>query len=131
MSNIAHTEREPWLSHDPRVYLPHTARARVLQSEAFGRGFTAAGRVLARISSNAVRTIAGTMRRRATIKELSKLDDSLLVDIGIDRTQIPMVAQGLITRDSQRLRRFIPVAPCTSLHHGEPANDSTAPAIAA
>ena len=59
MRNIAYSEREPWLSHDPRVYLMYTARARELQSETIARGFGAAGRFLARTATAAIRSIIG------------------------------------------------------------------------
>lgn len=131
MSNIACREREPWLSHDPRVYLMYTARARQLQSEAIGRAFGMTGRFLARIGSNAFRSIAGAIRRRRTVSELSRLDDHLLADIGIDREQIPMVAQGLIGPSGARPRRSVPAAPCSPGHHGDAANDTKTPPIAA
>ncbi|MCY4467993.1 MAG: DUF1127 domain-containing protein [Thiotrichales bacterium] len=131
MSNIAYPEREPWLSHDPRVYLMYTARARELQSETIARGFGAAGRILARAGTAAIRSIVGTLRKRRTIVELSRLDDHLLADIGIDREQIPMIAQGLIAPSNAAPRRTVPGTPCPIEYRGDAANDPKTPSIAA
>ena len=131
MSNIAYPEREPWLSHDPRVYLMYTARARQLQSETIGRAFGAAGRFLARTGTDAIRSVAGTLRKRRTIAELSRLDDHLLADIGIAREQIPMIAEGLIAASNEAPRRTVPAAPCPAEYRGDAANDSQAPSAAA
>ena len=131
MRNIASTEREPWLSHDPRVYLMYTARARELQAEAIGRALGTAGRFLARNGSKALRGIAGAIRKRRTIAELSRLDDHLLADIGIDRGQIPMIAQGLIAPSGAAPRRSIPAAPCPPEFRGDAANDTKTPSVAA
>ena len=131
MSNIAYPEREPWLSHDPRVYLMYTARARELQSETIGRAFGAAGRFLARTGTDAIRSVAGALRKRRTIAELSRLDDRLLADIGIDREQIPMIAEGLIAASTEAPRRTVPAAPCPAEYRGNAANDSEAPSAAA
>ena len=135
MSNIAYQEayqeQEPWLSHDPRVYLMHTARARRLQSEALARAAGAVGRILARGGSGAYRWIAGAIRGRRTIAELSRLDDHTLADIGIDRAQIPMIARGLIAPSGEAPRRAIPAAPCPAQYRGAAANDTPPPSIAA
>ena len=131
MSNITYPEREPWPSHDSRVYLMYTARARQLQSEAIGRAFGAAGRFLARNVSGACRRIVDTIRKRRTIAELSRLDDHMLADIGIDREQIPMIAQGLIAPSGDAPRRTIPAAPCPPEYTGGAANDTKPPSAAA
>ena len=131
MSDTACTEREPWLSHDPRVYLTHTARARQLQSEAFARAFGTTGRFLARNGSSALRWIAGAIRRRRTIGELSRLDDHQLADIGIDRAQIPMIAQGLIGPSGAAPRWSIAAAPCPPELRGDAANETKTPSVAA
>ncbi|MDD9983927.1 MAG: DUF1127 domain-containing protein [Gammaproteobacteria bacterium] len=131
MINIPCTEREPWLSHDPRVYLMYTARARELQSEAIGRAFRTAGRFLARTGSNAFRWFTGAIRKRQTIATLSRLDDHMLADIGIDRRQIPMIAQGLIGPSGAAPRRSIPAAPCPPALRGDAANDTKTPSVAA
>ena len=131
MSNTACTEREPWLSHDPRVYLTYTARARELQSEALGRAFRTAGRFLARNGSSAFRRIGDAIRRRRTISELSRLDDHQLADIGIGREQIPLIAQGLIGPSGAAPRRSIPAAPCPPALRGNAANDTKPSSVAA
>ena len=131
MSNIAYPEREPWLSHDPRVYLMYTARARELQSETIARGLGAAGRFLARTATAAIRSIIGTLRKRRTMAELSRLDDHLLADIGIDRAQIPMIAQGLIAPSNAAPRRTVRAAPGPTQYRGGAANDSDTPSVAA
>ena len=96
MKTIAYEEYEPWLAQDPRVYLMYTARARELQSEAIGNALGTAGRFLAGTAAGANRRIADSARKRQTIAQLSRLDDHMLADIGIDREHIPMIAQGLI-----------------------------------
>lgn len=131
MSNITYPEREPWLAHDPRVYLMYTARARELQTEAIGHALAAAGRFLARTASNAFRWFADTIRKRRTIAELSRLDDNMLADIGINREQIPMIAQGLIAPSGEAPRRTILNAPCPPEYRGDAANDTKAPPVAA
>ena len=131
MSNIAYPEREPWLSHDPRVYLMYTARARELQSETIVRGLGAAGRFLARTATAAIRSIVATLRKRRTMAELSRLDDHLLADIGIDRAQIPMIAQGVIAPSNAAPRRTVHAAPCPTEYRGDAANDPKTPLVAA
>ena len=126
MNKIPYREDDPWLSHDPRVYLMHVARARELQSEAIGRAFGTAGRAVARIAYRAYRGIADAVRKRRTIAELSRLDDHLLADIGVDRAQIPTIAQGLIAPSGDAPRRLIPAAPCPPELRGEAANDTNA-----
>ena len=131
MSNIACHEREARLAHDPRAYLMYTARARKLQSEAIGRGLAAAVHFPVRIGSNAYRWITGAIRKRQTIAKLSQLDDHVLADIGIDRIQIPMIAQGLIAPSGDAPRRTIPTAPCPPEYRSDAANDARPPSIAA
>ena len=131
MNNIAYPEHEPWIAQDPRVYLMHTARARELQSEAFGRALGAAGRFIARNATNALRRTADAVRRRRTMTALSRLDDHLLADIGIDREQIPAIAQGAIAPSGAIPRRTIAAAACPTQYRGDAANDTKPPAIAA
>ena len=131
MSNVAYQEHDPWLAHDPRIYLMHTARARRLQSKAVARAAGAVGRLLARGGSGAYRWIAGAIRRRRTIAELSRLDDHMLADVGIDRAQIPMIAQGLIAPSGEAPRRAVPFAPCPARYRGAAVNDTLPPSIAA
>ena len=131
MKVIASDESEPWLAHDPRVFAMYTARARRLQSEALGRMLGAAGRLLARSVARSVRRIATAIRKRQTIRELSRLDDHLLADIGIAREQIPMIGEGLIARSGEVPRRAIPAAPCPPRYRGDAANDARPPSMAA
>ena len=48
-----------------------------------------------------VRRLRHWRARRVAIRQLSKLDDRLLRDIGIDRSQLPIVVGGLL-RESER-----------------------------
>ena len=131
MNNSAYPEREPWLAHDPRVYLMYTARARQLQAEAIGRALGAAGRFVARGATNAYRRMADAVRKRRTMTALSRLDDHLLADIGIDRAQIPVIAQGVIAPSGATPRRTIAAAACPAEYRGDAANDMKPPAVAA
>ena len=131
MSNIAYREDDPWLSHDPRVYLMYAARARELQSEAIGRAIGAAGRFVAGTAVGAYRRMVETIRRGRTIAALSRLDDHLLADIGIDREQIPLIAQGLLAPSGSVPRRNVAGAPCPSEYRADAANDSKPRSIAA
>ena len=131
MNNIAYPEHEPWIAQDPRVYLMHTARARQLQSEAFGRALGAAGRFVARSATGALRRMADSIRKRRTMTALSRLDDHLLADIGIDREQIPVIAQGAIAPSGATPRRTIAAATCPTRYRGDAANDMRTPSVAA
>lgn len=131
MNDVVSHEREPRLAHDPREYLGHAARARELQAQAIGHTLVATGRFLARSGSGLRRRITGALRKRRTIAELSRLDDHALADIGIDRAQIPMIAQGLIAPSGESPRRIISAAPCPPVYHGDAANETrTTPAAA-
>ena len=71
------------------------------------------------------------LRTRRTIAELTRLDDHLLCDIGIDRERIPMIAQGSFIASGEAPRRDIPAAPCPREYLREAANDSRPLAAAA
>ena len=132
MNHITDHERKLWLAHDPRVYyLLYGVRARRLQSEAIGHALGAAGRFLARTGGSVYRRIADALRKRRTIAQLARLDDHLLSDIGIDRDQIPMIAQGLIAPSGEAPRRMIPAAPSPPEYRGDAANDAKPPVLAA
>ena len=131
MNDTTRHERETPLAFDPHVYLGHAARARELQAEAIGRALGAVGHFLARIGSNAYRRIAGAIRKRRTMAELSRLDDHMLTDIGIDRIQIPMIARGLIAPSGDAPRRNVPAGPCPPEYRSGAANDAKPPSIAA
>ena len=131
MKTIAREEYEPWLAHDPRAYLMYAARARELQCEAIGNALGTAGRFLAGTAAGAYRWIADRIRKRQTIAQLSRFDDHMLADIGIDREQIPMIAQGLIAPSGEAPRRSIAAATCPPEYLGDAANDTRPPAVAA
>lgn len=131
MNRTTDHESGPLLAHDPLIYLEYAARARQLQSAAIGRGLSAAVRSLARAGTGAYRRIVALGRRRRTIAELSRLDDHMLADVGIDRAQISMIAQGLIAPSGEAPRRTLSAAPCRSEHRGDPANDAGPPSMAA
>ena len=120
-------ERRPELAHDPREYLRHAARARRLQAEAVRHAF----RFLARSGSRLYLGVAGALRKRRTIMELSRLDDHVLADVGISRAQIPMIAQGLIAPSGESPRRIISTSPCPPEYREDAANEiRTTPAAA-
>ena len=131
MNDVARNEHEPWLAHDPRVYLMYTARARRLQSEALGRMYGTAGRFVVRKGAEWCRRFIDRVRERHTIAELSRLDDHMLADIGIDRAQISMIARGQIAPSGEAPRRLIPAAPCPPEYRGDAANDAKPPSLAA
>ena len=119
------------MRRDPRIYLRYGARARELQSEAIGRAFRSAGRLFTRNVSAAYHAIAGAIAKRRTIAELSRLDSHMLADIGIDREQIPVIAQGLIAPCAEVPRRSVPAAPCPPAYVGDAANDAKPLSMAA
>ena len=132
MSNMKAPLRELWLPHDPRIYKMHAARAREPRSGTPGRGPGAARRFLARIVARAHHSIVSAIRKRRTIAELSRLDDRMLADIGIERARIPMVAQDLTVAPSGEVPRWIvPAAPCPPEHRDDAANDAKPPSRAA
>lgn len=75
-------------------------RGRCLRSAAL---FEAAKAVAASVRSgigSAARALWQRRQRRAAIAELSRLDDRLLADIGIERGQIPSVVEGMLEAQS-------------------------------
>ena len=112
--------------------VPPAHRTRTRASVRNDRSRSRRGGTLSRPErGHAYRRIAGTIRKRRTIAELSRLDDHMLADIGINREQIPMIAQGLIAPSGEAPRRTIIAAPCPTHYHGDPANDTKPPSIAA
>ena len=124
-------ETEPWYSGDAGGYSPYIARARRLQAEAFGSAMVAVGRYLARIGAKCTHRIREAIRKRRTIAELSRLEDYMLADIGIDRAQIPMIAQELIAPSGEVPRRTSSTAVRPTEYRGEAANDPSHGSIAA
>jgi uncharacterized protein YjiS (DUF1127 family) len=76
----------------------HLQRGRYLRSEAFNRGIRGAIGVL----DKAYRALRDGLRRhnahRTTIAELSRINNHMLADIGIQREQIPMIVEGMLDR---------------------------------
>lgn len=124
-------ESEPWISDHARAYPAYVARARRPQSEAIGSAVASAGRFLAHVAVETARRIASEIRKRQTIAELSRLEDHLLADIGIERAQIPMVAEGLIAPSGEMPRRIVSTTECPSEHQGVSANDPRHGSVAA
>ena len=131
MNDRTRRETELWSSGDARGYSVYIARARRLQAEAFGSVMVATGRHLARIGAKCTRWIREGVRKRRTIAELSRLEDHTLADIGIDRAQIPMIAQELIAPSGEAPRRTFATAVRPMEYRGEAANDPKHGSVAA
>ena len=58
--------------------------------------------------ANAVAAVRAWRARRASIDELSRLNDHLLKDIGIDRSEIRAVVNGRLSRPPARSDRLSP-----------------------
>ncbi len=74
---------------------------------------------VAELVENTVDAVRAWRQRRAAFAELSRLDDRLLKDIGIDRSEIRAVVNGMVSRPSARTYR-----PAPALHvaaAGDPA----------
>jgi uncharacterized protein YjiS (DUF1127 family) len=93
---------------------------------------SAAAGGLRRVSRSVVGALARWHKRRATIAELSALDDRMLKDIGVSRGNIPALADGLMraraasTDPAGKVIRQSPAGPS----HRPAANDDR-PTIAA
>ena len=136
MNDTTFHEHEPVLAQDPREPLSHTAHGRRWRADALARAGGAAGRFLVRNVSGVWRRIAHAGARRRTIAQLSRLDDHMLADIGINRARIPLVARELIDASCGDApqpdpRRDLHVAPSPPEYHGEAANDEKTPPLAA
>jgi uncharacterized protein YjiS (DUF1127 family) len=80
--------------------------ARRLRSQAFA-AFTADALVTVGASFKAaVARLKNWNERRATFAELESLDDRILADIGLSRSEISQVASGHYVRDSQDYRQI-------------------------
>ena len=127
MSNGNLDDDEASLSRDPSVYRLYVERARRLRARVIGDALTALGHFLVRCGSKRFRGIAGTIRVRRTIAELSRLDDLTLRDIGVDRERIPVIARALHDRNVSHdvtPQQEIDTAPCSPADHGDAANDA-------
>ena len=89
------------------------------------------GRHLARIGAKCTRWIREGIGKRRTIAELSRLEDHMLADIGIDRAQIPMIAQEMIAPSGEVPRRTFAATVRPTEYRGEAANDPKHGSVAA
>ncbi len=116
----------------------HLQRGRYLRSEAFNRGIRGAIGVL----DKAYRAQRDGLRRynahRTTIAELSRINNHMLADIGIQREQIPMIVEGMLDRRasttemSPRTADAVAVSTAPGVAYGcGAANDEHCPPLAA
>ena len=77
-------------SNKPVVHSPVDEAIRVTAHKA--------ANAVAELVENAIDAVRTWRRRRAAIAELSRLDDRLLYDIGIDRNEIRAVVNGMLSR---------------------------------
>ena len=98
MSNGIMDANETRHSWDPGRHLLYGERARNLQAEVFAGSVTESGRFLARWLSKGVQGVVNAVRKRRTIKELARLDDRTLRDIGVERSRIPEFVRALNAR---------------------------------
>ncbi len=84
-------------------------RARVLRSRELRRLFIAAvawtDKAVAEAVANAVGAVRAWNARNAAFRDLSRLNDHLLKDIGIDRSEIRAVVNGMLSRPPARKDR--------------------------
>lgn len=86
--------RPPRAIEDP---LDWTFRGRRLQARAVGDGFVRLGHGLGALLSVAWKTVSRPYREHEAIRQLDRLDDHMLRDIGIRRSEIPLVVRGHAT----------------------------------
>ncbi len=82
--------------------------------EAIGVTANKAVNAVAELVKNTVYAIRAWRQRSAAIAELSRLDDRLLNDIGIDRNEIRAVVNGMLSRPSAPTHRPAPALPVIS-----------------
>ena len=87
------TSRPPRAVEDP---LDWTLRGRRLQARAVGDGLIRLGRAFGRLFAGTWSRLARRYREHEAVRQLGRLDDHLLRDIGIRRSQIPLVVRGQI-----------------------------------
>ncbi len=90
--------------------------------EAIGVTAYKAVNAVAELVKNTVDAVRAWRQRRAAIAELSRLNDRLLNDIGIDRNEIRAVVNGMLSRPSAPTHRPAPA------HHFVSAPDQARPA---
>ncbi len=80
---------------------------------------------VAELVENTVDAVRAWRQRRAAIAELSRLNDHLLKDIGIDRNEIRAVVNGMLSRPSAPAHRSAPALHAVSAHDpARPAADN-------
>ncbi|MFO1352437.1 MAG: DUF1127 domain-containing protein [Gammaproteobacteria bacterium] len=80
----------------------YIAGAHRLRSETIRRGLTNGLRALSRVGEHLLTTLQRWREHRSTYQMLMALDDHILKDIGIGRSEIPAIASGLWIPDHQR-----------------------------
>jgi len=91
------------------AYIPSQARVRARAGHARAGALAHGAKAIARALHEAVAYFRRTALRHRTYTQLMRLDDRLLRDIGIDRSVIPHVVQGLASgvagaNDNRRIR---------------------------
>lgn len=89
----ASSSRPPREVEDP---VDWTLRGRRLQARAMGDALVKSGHALGRLVAGVWNALTRRHREREAIRALSALDDHLLRDIGIRRSEIPLVVRGHI-----------------------------------
>lgn len=84
--------------------------ARRMQAEEFAKLFRKLGRGIAKLLNAVLMPYQVWREYQATYRELSALDDRMLADIGISRTDIPRVAAGLWVPEN-RVERVVQQRP--------------------
>ncbi len=69
---------------------------------------------VAELVKNTVDAVRTWRQRRAAIAELSRLNDRLLKDVGIDRNEIRAAVDGMLSQPSARTSRPAPALPVIS-----------------
>lgn len=92
----------------PISHLEIAAKARQMQAQEFAKLFRAIGRGIKAVFGSLATPYKIWREYQDTYHELSMLDDRMLADIGISRSDIPRVAAGLWAPQS-RMERIIKV----------------------
>ena len=91
-ARVAPVESDPWI--DVQAF---RARAEALRADQLRDLVSGPARALFAGVSNFWRRVRTHQRRRLAIAQLSALDDHLLSDIGLDRTDIAAAVDGLLS----------------------------------
>jgi uncharacterized protein YjiS (DUF1127 family) len=105
----------------PVDHVEITAAARRMQAEEFGKLLRAIGRGVKAVFGMVAAPYQVWREYQDTYSELAQLDDRMLADIGINRSDIPRVAAGLWAPQA-RMERIVKVglAPKTSANVNRP-----------